>query len=129
MKRHILTNYLKEVKKIACISKDNSLITEAIETSDPDEFRMQNIFSDKSGPDNTLTHTIETSDPDEFRVDTTHETRVVETSDPDEFGLFDSNAEIQTVKTLDNYKCCDVTKTTFTIEQSDPDEFSISSIV
>lgn len=129
MKKHILSNYLKNVKKCTDNDTDKSLITETIETSDPDEFRMQNIFSDKSGPDNTLTHTIETSDPDEFRVDTTHETRAIETSDPDEFGLFDSNAEIQTVKTLDNYKCCDVTKTTFTIEQSDPDEFSISSIV
>ena len=95
MKKHILSNYLKQVKKIVSNSVDDSVLTETIETSDPDEFRCHSIF-EANGPDNTLTHTIETSDPDEFHIDNTTETRSIETSDPDEF--------------------YDTTETTFTLE-------------
>ena len=39
MKKHILSNYLKRVKKIVAPSMDSSILTESTETSDPDEFR------------------------------------------------------------------------------------------
>lgn len=36
MKKHILSNYLKRVKKIVAPSMDSSILTESTETSDPD---------------------------------------------------------------------------------------------
>ena len=51
-----------------------------METSDIDEFRYDRgeYVHDSDG---TLTHSIETSDPDEFKLDITGETRSIETSD------------------------------------------------
>lgn len=112
MKKHILSNYLKRVKKIVAPSMDSSILTESTETSDPDEFRCHASSSYNHGPDETMTHSIETSDPDEFRLDTTNETRSIETSDPDEFCVLN--------------KYYDDTRTTFTLEQGDPDEFALS---
>ena len=39
MKKHILSNYLKQVKKLVIPSKDDTIVTESMETSDIDEFR------------------------------------------------------------------------------------------
>ena len=118
MKKHILSNYLTDVKKISFIDTDDSVVTESIETSDPDEFRLLNLYT----PDNTITHSIETSDPDEFRLDNTHETRAIETSDPDEFV---TPVETCFFMKSDPDEKHDKTTMTFTLEQSDPDEFCL----
>ena len=105
MKKHILSNYLKQIKMIIAPSEGDTALTETIETTDPDEFSLYGSLTKHSGPDKTITHSIETSDPDEFHADNTSETRSIETSDADEF--------------------YDTTKTTFIVEQSDPDEFAL----
>lgn len=98
MKKHILSNYLKRVKKIVAPSTDNSVLTESIETTDPDEFSIDNIS----------------------------ETRSIKTSDPDDFCFLDSTTyETNTIETSDAYEFYDTTKTTFIVEQSDPDEFAL----
>lgn len=104
MKKHILSNYLKFAKKVVLNTVDETTLTEAIETSDPDEFRCHASYCANKDPDSTLTHSIETSDPDEFHIEGTYETASIETSDADEFYNYDS------------------TCTTFSKEQSDPDE-------
>jgi len=83
MKKHILSNYLKRVKKIVAPSMDSSILTESTETSDPDEFRLDTTNETRS---------TETSDPDEFCVlnkyyDDTRTTFTLEQGDPDEFAL------------------------------------------
>ena len=111
MKKHILSNYLKQVKKLVIPSKDDTIVTESMETSDIDEFRYdrgENVHDS----DGTLTHSIETSDPDEFKLDITGETRSIETSDPDNFFILDNSY-------YDN------TQTTFSVEQGDMDEFAL----
>ena len=129
MKKHILSNYLKEVKSFLSNRNDVSVVTESIETSDPDEFRLNNVFSTKYGPDSTLTHSIETSDPDEFRIDNTQETRALETSDPDEFRILDTTVKTRFIEISNSNEFYDDTKTTFSTEQSDPDEFRLNPIV
>ena len=111
MKKHILSNYIKQVKKLINPTMDNTVITASTETSDIDEFRC-----DKGkyayNLDGTLTHSIETSDPDEFKLDITGETRSIETSDPDNFFILENS-------------CYDNTQTTFSVEQGDVDEFAL----
>ena len=111
MKKHILSNYLKQVKKLVIPSKDDTIVTESMEKSDIDEFRYDRgeYVHDSDG---TLTHSIETSDPDEFKLDITGETRSIETSDPDNFFILDNSY-------YDN------TQTTFSVEQGDMDEFAL----
>lgn len=76
---------------------DPTVLTENIENSDPDEFRL-------TGP-SYLTHAVEESDPDEFVANAASiETRHVEISDPDEMRM-------------------GPTSTTFTVETTDDDEF------
>ena len=126
MKKHIMSNYLKQIQMIAKASVDNTVQTESIESADPDEFRLFGSLTKHLGPDETFTHSTETSDADEFHIDSTTETRSIETSDPDGFRFLESTTyETSTIETSDADEFYDTTNTTFNIEQSDPDEFAL----
>lgn len=113
MKKPYLASYVEEhmlnllEKKI---ESSSTIITETVEESDSDEFRVINLKESS-----ILTFTIEDSDPDEFNSFYTGSTKVtdtVENSDPDEFELLAFNTNTQNTRSLEN---------------SDPDEFGIEN--
>ena len=77
IKKHILSKYAFKGEKIS--DKGPTAITEHVETSDLDEFRLE-------GP-TVETRTIETSDSDEMVLDPTKGAYIIELSDDDEFLL------------------------------------------
>lgn len=109
LRKHILSEYAlvqipncshkqSDISTVQHYSNVNklSVLTEQIENSDPDEFRLS-ISS-------YLTHAIEESDPDEFHaIGSSIVTRQIEVSDPDEMRL-------------------GPTRLTYTVECSDEDE-------
>lgn len=104
MKKHILSKYSERKNEgtFQLQISERTLITRAVESSDPDEFFL--------GP-TVLTENMEASDPDEFTLqDQTIKTSQTEDSGFDEFAL-----QAPTMQT-------------FQKEDSDPDEFLVNTM-